>query len=341
MMTKISRVLAILSLTAVAACGGKKQVQAPVVVQAPKVEAPKPLPAACFKPDAGMAAIGNANFVDGHAQFCVSDGSDQNECFTVDPAASKYEKLKTAPSAQTAAVEDASVHVETTPTEVKVCPTPDKCVTLAPKVPKSDNQLVAVANATTAVIMFGDAEAGKGSAEVWDVAKNKKLTSIKYAKGDNKCGSAKLLGETIYISASVCAGPAARGSLYSTKGKPIADVGGKKDFGTYGEVAVQVSGNTWAFLEESGSSVAIQDVVTGKLIKTISLSALWSTGDATPASDGKATALAIGNPGESTMIRGGGGKLLVIAGTPNAGSIATIDTDSGEATVVRAPVCSK
>ena len=84
---------------------------------------------------------------------------------------------------------------------------------------------------------------------MWDVAKKKTLATIKYAKGDYKCGSAAMLGDTVYISASVCAGPDARGALYTAKGKKLADVGGK-DFGTYGTGGVQLDGSQWAFLEE-------------------------------------------------------------------------------------------
>jgi len=70
---------------------------------------------------------------------------------------------------------------------------------------------------------------------------------FRYARGDFKCGKAALLGTTIYVSASVCEQPAARGALYSLKGTKIANVGGK-DFGTFGEAFVQLDDTTWAYL---------------------------------------------------------------------------------------------
>ena len=109
------------------------------------------------------------------------------------------------------------------------------------RAPRADNQLVAVANATHAVVMIGDTEAGKGVAEVWDVAKAKKTSTIKYARPTSSaaCPSCSARRST---SARRCARDRPRAAaLYNTKGKRIADVGGK-DFGTYSEVAVQVDG---------------------------------------------------------------------------------------------------
>ena len=160
-------------------------------------------------------------------------------------------------------------------------------------------------------------------------AKKKKVASIKYAKGDYKCGSAAMLGDTVYLSASVCAGPDARGALYTTKGKKLAEVGGK-DFGTYGTSAVQLDGAQWAFLEEGAGTIAIQDVATGAVTKTIDLVALWAGDDKT---DGTR---ANGNPGESALVRGGPGELVVIAGSPAAGSLGVVTTESGELKVWKA-----
>lgn len=333
------RAALVVCLAALTACGGgdakKKTTPKPPVKKV--VKAPPPPPPACIKGGDAMGAIGSATGSADGAEFCVSDGS-SNECFKVDLAAGGYDKLDAPPTPQTAALEDSAVKVETTPTEVRVCQGED-CKTLTPKGARGDNQLVAVANATRAVVMIGDTEAGKGVAEVWDVVKTKKIATIKYAKADFKCGVPKLLGSTIYISASVCAGPAARAVLYNPKGKRIADVGGR-DFGTYSEVAIQVKDNVWAFLEENGSMVALQDVATGKLQKTIQLAPLWTP---EPAEGGEKpdeeASPAMGNPGESSLVRGGDNQLLVIAGSPSTGSVGVIDVASGEMKIVRAPVC--
>jgi len=168
-----------------------------------------------------------------------------------------------------------------------------------------------------------------GVTEVWDAAKTKKAASFRYARGDFKCGKAALLGATIYVSASVCEQPAARGALYSLKGTKIANVGGK-DFGTFGEAFVQLDDTTWAFLEESGNLLAVQDVAKGKVQKTIALAALWTIHNAE-----------MGNPGESALVKLADGKLAVIAGAPATGSVATIDVATGEVTVVPAPLCGE
>jgi len=327
-------------LVVVTACGGgeAKKPTLPKKVAKPVIKKPPPPPPACIKGGDAMGAIGGATGSDAGVEFCVSDGS-SNECFTADLASSKYDKLEAPPTPQSAMVDPGDVKVETTATEIKICKA-DDCKSVTPKVAKPDNQLVAAANESIAVVMIGDAEAGKGVAEIWDVAKNKKKTTIKYAKADFKCGVPKLLGDTIYISASVCAGPAARGGLFNLKGKKFADVGGK-EFGTYSEVAVQVKDNLWAFLEENGSMVAIQDVVTGKVAKTIALGPLWSP-EAPPdveAADTDSMAPAMGNPGESSLVRGGDNQLIVIAGSPATGSLGVIDVNTGELRVVRAPTC--
>jgi hypothetical protein len=327
-------------LVAVVACGGggdKKKVTPKPQPKPVAKKPPPPPPPPCIKGGDAMGAIGGATGSDAAAEFCVSDGS-SNECFKVDIASGEYTKLDAPPTPQPAAVEADDIKVETTPTEVKVCAGED-CKTLTPKVPKgADSQLVAVANKTHAVVMIGDTEAGKGVAELWDLGKSKKAATIKYAKTDFKCGVPKLLGSTVFISASVCAGPAARGTLYNLKGKKVADVGGK-DFGTYSEVAVQVTGPLWAFLEENGSMIALQDVSTGKVGKTISLAPLW-TGEA-PADGEKPddAAPAMGNPGESALVRGGDNQLLVIAGGPSPGTVGVIDVGTGEMKVLRAPIC--
>ena len=238
------------------------------------------------------------------ADCWAPDDAADPSCFQVGLADGTYASLGEAPVAQRAALDLAKASLQTTPTEIKVCVEvaagDATCTTLKPKVGRGASEPIrAVANAagTTVVVLLGDATSGKGVAEIWDVAKKKKTASIKYAKGDYKCGDAAILGDTIYVSASVCAGPDARGTLYTLKGKKLADVGGK-DFGTFGTSAVQVDETRWAFLEEGAGTVAIQHVDTGALAKTIDLVALWAGDDA---SDGTR---ANGNPGESALVRG-------------------------------------
>jgi hypothetical protein len=319
--------------TSLVACGGKAKAppppKEPVVAKKP----PPPPPPVCVPPlEPAMVTMATADA--GGARFCVNDGAEQNACFEVDLDSKKYATLDESPIAQTATIDAPAARVVASPTEIKVCTGEgeDACKSLKPKVPKGATEPITAAidgSGAWAVLMLGDAEAGKGVAEVWDVAKGKKTATIKYAKGDQKCGTAQVLGDVIYISASVCAGPAAKGALYSLKGKKVADVGGK-DFGTYGASAVQVSGTQWAFLEEGAGAIALQDVKTGKVEKTIDLLALWNGGGGERGG---------GNPGESALVRGGEGKLVVIAGSPAAGSVGIVDVASGETTVIPSIAC--
>ncbi|MCE9574563.1 MAG: hypothetical protein K8W52_15555 [Deltaproteobacteria bacterium] len=350
-----------LSMTVLAACGSKPPPPAPPPkVEVAKPKPPPPPPPVCVKAGAEMSAIGSPSADAAAASFCVSDGAESNECFSMDLATGKLAKASAPSAAQQGALGETHARVETTATEVKVC-VGEACKTFKPAVPKgSENPIEAVANAdgTLAVVLSGDAEKGKGAAEIWDVAKGKKVIAAKYAKADYKCGHARVLGSTIFVSADVCAGPAARGTLFTAKGKKLADVGGK-DFGTYGTEPIQVTETEWAFLEETGAAIAIQDVKTGKVVKTIELGAAWGGAavepeaappeapeeeKAPPPAKGDkaeakkpappAAAPALGNPGESAMVRGGEGKLVVITGGPNPGHVALVDVASGEVQVV-------
>jgi hypothetical protein len=335
-----------------AACGGsdKKQVEEPVVEEA-RPKPPPPPPPVCIKAGTEMSLIGMVEADAAAVKFCVSDGAESNQCYAVDVASKKYKELTETPKGASPVLDPDPARIETTAKEVKVC-IGEECKTVKPKVPKgNENPIDAVTNAqgTHVAVLLGNAEKGKGTVEVWDVAKGKRIGNpIKYAKGDYKCGEARLLGDTLYVSASVCAGPAARGWLFNGKGKKIAAVGGA-EFGTYGTVPVQVGETTWAFLDESGATIAIQDVKTGKVDKTIDIGALW-TGEAAaePPAEGAEgeeaapPAAATGNPGESALVRGAEGKLVVVTGGPTPGSVGVIDVASGALeTNVTALQCEK
>lgn len=321
-----------------AACGGKgkpAEVKAPAPVA--EVKPPPPPPPVCV-PASETAEIKTATADAKAAQFCVADNG-ADACFSVDLASGKFSKLDEAPAAQRPALETGAARVETTPTEVKVCVDvadgEASCTTLKPKVAKGASEpIVAAVNAdgTTAVAVIGDTAKGKAVAEVWDVAKKKKVATIKYAKGDYKCGHVDVLGDTIFVRGATCDGTSARGGLYSGKGKKLGDVGGA-DFGTYRTTAVQLDGPTWAFLEESGGTIAIHDVATGAAGKTIDLVALWAGSGAEDAPR------ANGNAGVSTLVRGDDGKVVVITGGPMPGNVGIVDVDTGEVKVWKALAC--
>jgi len=252
--------------------------------------------------------------------YCVA-----TQCFALELGSGKLTRLYDVPPAPTPLA-----HVVPTSPGFKVC-TGTECKVLTSEVMPGTSPLHATTNeaGTIAVVLLGDAQAGKGYAEVWDVPGDKKLSSFKYARGEFRCGDVSMVGDTVYVAASTCDSPGARGALYTTKGVKIANVGGA-DFGAYGNAVARIDDTTWAFLEENAGQIAIQDVVKGKIKKVIDTAALWS-------SDGNKEAL--GNPGESALISLGGGKLAIVAGAPANGSVGVVDIATGKVNVTRAPMC--
>lgn len=312
-------------------CGGNK---APTPVKPiamdptkaqPKNEAPK---ATCIKPPEESGAITHAGGDESRVTFCVGTAVDQ--CFTLDLASEKLTSLPEQPKAQSRALE-ASARVETTNPEFKVCTDTTGCKTLTPQVWPGAAPLRAATNGTIAAVMLGDQEKGKGYVDIYDVMKTKKVATVRYGRGEFRCGDIAILGDTVFVNASICQGTSGRATLYSAKGKKIANVGGKGDFGTFGNAYTQVEGPQWVFLEENGNRIALQDVAKGKVVKTIDVGALFEA-------DGGAAKL--GNPGESAIVRLGTGKVAIIGGAPATGSVAIVDLTSGTVKVVHAPTCN-
>jgi hypothetical protein len=185
-----------------------------------------------------------------------------------------------------------------------------------------------------AVVLLGDGKTRHGHAEIWEVARGRRVASFAYGHGDYQCGDVAVLGATVYINAAVCGVPSARGALYTLAGKPLGDVGGK-EFGTYGGEAVELEGALWAFLEESGNRIVVEDVAKAKVTRRLDVSALWRSGD------GKGKGPAIGSPGESALVRLDAGKLAVIAGSPNLGGLALVDVGGGPPKIVEVPRCEQ
>jgi hypothetical protein len=286
----------------------------------PKVEPPPP---ACIKPlDEATFAIKNAVADGTTVKYCIGDQPDQ--CFRLDTATGAFDKLAEPPKLDGVT----TAHVETTNPDLKICQV-EGCKTLTAKVLPAAAQIRAATNSTgtVAVFLLGDAPAGKGYAEVWDVAAQKKLASFKYARGEFKCGDVSMIEDTILVSAAQCDAPAARATLYTLKGKRIANVGGT-DYGVYGNAHAAVDAHVWAFLEENGAELVVQDIVKGKVLKKIDTSALFTDAGAQ-----------MGNPGESALVRIGPSKLAVIGGAPATGQVALIDVESGDVKIIKTTVC--
>lgn len=284
-----------------------------------------PNAAVCITPPELEATITHASADGERVRFCVGEAADA--CFAFDLDTRRLERLAEPPR-----VAPPGARIEATSARIDVC-RETECTSLTPKVLPGVAALQAATNSdgSVAVILLGDASAGRGHAEVWDVLKKKRIAKFRYARGEFRCGQVAITGDTIYVNATTCRSPSARAALYTRKGRRIANVGGR-DFGTYGNAHTQVEGTTWAFLEENGNRVAIQDVARGKLLRTVDISALW-----TP--DGQPDPSAIGNPGESAIVRLDSGRVAVIAGSPGTGKLAIVDAATGDVEIVTAPVC--
>lgn len=319
------------ALVVVVGCGGNK---APPPVKPIGIEKRAEMPAkqatekpACIKQPEESATIAHADGDEKRLTYCVGTAVDQ--CFAIDLATGTLENLAVQPKGQLPAL-DVSARIESTNPELKVCTEATGCKTLTPQVWPGAAPLRAATNGTVAAIMLGDAEAGRGYVDIYDVMKTKKLATFRYGRGEFRCGDLAMLGETLYVNATVCSGTSGRAALYSSKGKKIANVGGKPDFGTFGNSYTQVEGPMWAFLEENGNRIALQDVAKGKVIKSIDVGALFAA----------AGAAKMGNPGESAIVRLGNGKVAVVGGTPANGSVAIVDLTTGEVKVVAATMCN-
>ncbi len=303
------------ALIVVVACGGKPAGEAAKtrVGKTPE-SAEKPV---CITLPEGAASIVHASSDGTQLQYCIGE----TDCFAVDLGSNTYHRLIEPPKPVLG-----GARVEAVIPKLDVC-TGTTCTALASKVMPATSTMRAATNSdgTFAVVLLGDAPKGAGYAEVWNVAKTKKAATFRYARGDFRCGEVAMLDNTIYLSAAQCGQPAARAGLYTLAGRRIANVGGK-DFGTFGSAYVHVDGATWAFLDENATQLVLQDVVKGKIRKTIDTSALFR--------DAK-----MGTPGESALVRLTDGRLAIIAGSPAVGTLALIDIGTGEITVVPARIC--
>jgi hypothetical protein len=312
------RVLPVVSLLACGSAATQSQVK-PIDI--------KPMPAAapvkpCVRQPEEAAPVTHARVDGSVVSYCIGSAVDQ--CFALDVDAASLKRIEQPPEAQDRSLVPAG-HVETTNPDLKVCNTTG-CKTLTPQIWPGTAPLHAATNGSIAAVMLGDADKGKGYVDVFDVMKSKKLASFKFARGDFKCGDVALLGNTIYVMTNMCANPSGRGSLYTVRGRKIANVGGKGTFGTYGGAFTQVEGSQWAFLEENGNMVVLQDVVKGKVAKTIDVTTLFDP-------------VKMSNPGESAIVRYGTGQLAVIGGSPANGSVAIVNIATGDVKVVHAPLC--
>jgi hypothetical protein len=267
-------------------------------------------------------------------EFCVAMGP-ASACYHVDLKAKTFRELPNPPpQTQLATLEPSPATVSVGANGIEVCGAVAPCKVLKFKLNKNAPPTSLAVNSSATLVAVAIA---KGPVEIWDVVANKRASEIKYSRGDYRCGTPEFLGDVVAISADACGAPSARGFLYSKTGKRIAEIGGA-DFGTFGFAHTQIDSTLWAFLEEGAAQVVVQDVVSGKISKTVDLSELWKS-SATGAKPNQNAAQAIGQPGESELLRGGPGQLVVIGGGPHPGSVAVVDLDHSNANVIHASTC--
>ncbi len=293
-----------------AACGPTAPPEQPRDITAPTPR--KPVTVTCI-PSTG-AKITNAIGEGKRVRYCLGD---TKQCFAIDPDVADvggFAHVEAVPPPP-----PAGAYVETTQPKVEVCGSVD-CTTLTDKVLGNAAQIRA---ATTADGMFAAflfaATTTKAYVEVWDVTTTKKLATIRPPKGQ-ACGDVAMLGEVVLLRCG------AQASLFSRQGKKLADAGGKGfELASY----VPVEGNLWAFLDERGARIALQDVARGNVLKLIDTSGVFMIGGARQGT----------NLGESALVRLADGRLVVIAGAPALGSVAAVDPKTGVVELRQAPLC--
>ncbi len=156
---------------------------------------------------------------------------------------------------------------------------------------------------------------------------------------DFTCAGVAFLGtRALLVSLSVCAGPGGRAYLADADtGERKAWVGGRDDWQAWDVKAQHAPGggaNDWAFREQYGSEVAVQDVITGKVLRRIDLSAHLPLD---PESKLPAT-----DPQWGWLFRTTGGKLAVLnEGAGAQGVFIIVDPVAGVVDrVVKMPGCN-
>lgn len=157
-------------------------------------------------------------------------------------------------------------------------------------------------------------QGGTSYVEVFDVASTKHVATFT-VPNRGMCGFLDFAGDTLDVTAVDC-GDGSKGNeaLYTKRGKRLAQL----PFMTGGAPA-HVTDNVWAFAPDDGSVIVLQDVVTGRLVKRISV--------------GK------GDPNSFATVVGDSAHIVVVYGGARAGDIAVVDVATGKVTQFPAKRC--
>jgi hypothetical protein len=294
-----------LALIVFAACAPTAPPAEPRDITAP-VPRP-PVTVTCIPTTSGK--ITNAAADGTRVRYCLGETT---QCFAIDPDVAEiggFAHVEAVPPPP-----PPGAYVETTQPRVEVCSSAE-CTSLTEKVLGNAAQIRAAttSDGLFAAFLFG-ATTPKSYVEIWDVTTTKKVATIRKPS----CDDVAMLGESVLLRCGT------QSALFSRRGKKLADAGGKGfAFAAY----VPLEGNQWAFLNDRGSKIAVQDVARGTVVKTIDTSGVFMIGGAQQ-----------GAPGESSLVKLGE-RLVVIAGAPALGSVAAIDPKTGAIELRQAPLC--
>jgi hypothetical protein len=294
-----------------------------------------------WKPDGEMPMASHAEVAGDVATLCLA--SDDTVCYAINLTSGQYDKGKAwDPNPEdlpvprfyplVAPASKVEVHVQQREETFELCDTTGQCRALLPSV-ADERALYGHIDGvgTTGVLTVVDGDE-KHYAEVFDRQTNHKKR-FPIGTGDWICGEAYSLGDVVLAMMNNCAGPAGVSFLYQPTGELIGQIGGDR-FGTNGASAIQVSSTQWAFNEESGTSVVVVDVTTGKSVHTVDLASLYpKDADGAPM---------LADPDTSVMVRGPNGTVAVLYGGVMIGHAIVIDAAAGKiANKWEPPACTK
>ncbi|MBL0220637.1 MAG: hypothetical protein IPQ07_43070 [Myxococcales bacterium] len=280
----------------VAGCGGEtKQTQPPLPIPAPTPTshpsdaipplAPPAAPAApitkdCIPPDFG-GAVETFTADDHRAVVClrrlvVGGGrKDETRCVSIDLATGAHADLTSPPAPP--APPPARFTVTDTSKLVQVCAPPKACRRLALKPlpnlvdePREGYHVDVSADGTRAIATVPLTEGPKKPVVIFDLATGKQVAKVTVGDGEYSCpGTARFLGNSVYVTASVCNDLKAKAWLFSKDGKLLGTVDAINAVNVEFSDPYALDGDRWAIAGRGGNGVAIVDVATGKVTSAI------------------------------------------------------------------------
>ena len=155
--------------------------------------------------------------------------------------------------------------------------------------------------------------------DVFDVGSGKRTSTFKLPSGGGLCGFLAFAGDTLDVTQTECGSSKGKEWLASTSGKTIGRIGGASPIMTGGP-PVHVTDDVWAFAPDGGDVVILQNVVTGKVMKRLSV--------------------AKAEPDSPATLVGDSAHLVLVYGGARAGDLAVIDVATGKVTKFPAKRCS-